>query len=312
MSKAHPQSAIIVICGSTATGKSAQALRLAEKLGSPLLSADSRQVYRGLDIGTAKPTVAEQARWPHHLIDIADPTERFTVAQYQVLAQELLAKAHEEGRIPIIVGGTGLYIQAISEGLGIPRVPPQPALRHHLESWPQSLRHQTLQQVDPVAAARIHAHDQVRTLRALEVYYVTGKPASEQQEQRDPPFRVLRLGLRCEMKVLEKRIAGRAQQMLEMGWIPEVEGLRRQYGQDLPLLQTLGYGEIGQYLDGKLPKDELIPTITLHTRQFAKRQLTWFRRAPNLIWMEAEDPRLEEEIDKQVDEILTAKDPWPS
>jgi len=305
---------VIVICGPTATGKSAQALFLAEQLGSLLISADSRQIYRELDIGTAKPTPELQARWPHHLIDIADPTERWTVAQYQALAQGLIQQAHQQGRIPILVGGTGLYLQAATGGLGIPTVPPQLLLRQQLESWPLSVQHSFLQQVDPVAAVKIHPHDQVRILRALEVYYVTGQPTSAQQQRRDPSFRVLTLGLTCEMDRLEKRIAQRTDQMLEAGWIPEVERLRQRYGAHLPLLQTLGYEEIGLYLDGQLSQRELAPLIARRTRQFAKRQMTWFRKTPDLHWLNCEDRDLTQQIEAHVKDFLARSplDPSPA
>ncbi len=301
------QPPLIVICGPTASGKSDQALNLAERLGSQsitvdLISADSRQIYRELDIGTAKPTPAQQARWPHHLIDIADPTERWTVARYQALAQALIQSAHQAGRIPLLVGGTGLYLQAAMGRLGIPTVPPDLKLRQQLETWPQSVRHQFLEQVDP--ATKIHPHDAIRTLRALEVYYVTGRSPSSQQTRPDPPYRVLTLGLTSDSTHLEQRIAQRTQTMLQSGWIPELQQLRHKYGADLPLLQTLGYAELGSYLDGKLAYQDLVPLITRHTRQFAKRQMTWFRKTPKIEWLDCQDPQLNQIIGRRVEAFL--------
>jgi tRNA dimethylallyltransferase len=250
---------LIVIAGPTATGKSRQALLLARRLGSPLLNADSRQVYREFDIGTAKPTPAERALWPHELMDFVDPRHTYTVAEFQQAAQSRIAEAHRQGQTPILVGGTGLYIQSITAGLGIPAVPPQPELRAQLETWPPEIRYAWLQQLDPVAAEHIHPHDTVRTLRALEIIYTTGKPASRLRQAHPPSYPILILGLRCPMPRLEQRIARRTAEMLAAGWIEEVKTLRERYGPDLPLLQTLGYAEIGAYLEGRIPEAELQP-----------------------------------------------------
>lgn len=287
---------LIVIGGPTATGKSDQALRLAQKLGSPLLSADSRQIYWDFDIGTAKPTPADRAQWPHHLIDIADPRETFTVAEYQIQAQRLIDQAHQQGQTPVLVGGTGLYIQAMTAGLTIPKVPPHPELRQQLQDLPQHLCYQWLQQLDPDSSTRIHLNDRVRTLRALEVFYTTGQPASQQQTTLPPAFPILLIGLNCSMDRLRARIAQRTRHMLARGWIDEVKALQEKYGADLPLLQTLGYGELSRYLAGAIDLEQAEHLIIQHTRQFAKRQLTWFRRTPDLIWLDCGDPTLEDQI----------------
>ncbi|WP_017326174.1 tRNA (adenosine(37)-N6)-dimethylallyltransferase MiaA [Synechococcus sp. PCC 7336] len=290
-------SGLIVICGPTATGKSARALQLAQRLRVPLLSADSRQIYRQFDIGTAKPTPAERARWPHHAIDLAEPTETFTVVQYQQQAQHLIQTAHAAGQTPIVVGGTGLYVQAVTEGLAIPAVAPNSQLRSQLSQLPQPLLHQYLQQVDSVGASKIHPHDCVRTLRSLEVFYSTGRPPSTLQRRQPPAYSSLILGLCCrDTAVLEQRIARRTDRMLAVGWLEEVQHLQQQYGRDLPLLQTLGYRELGQYLAGHWSLERARLEIVKHTRQFAKRQMTWFRRTPNLIWLDCDAP----DIDAQV------------
>jgi tRNA dimethylallyltransferase len=300
----HP---IIVLCGPTATGKSAQALRLAEKLASPILSADSRQIYRDFNIGTAKPTGAEQARCSHYLIDIADPRETFTVAQYQVLAQELIQTIQARQQIPILVGGTGLYIQSVTAGLSIPSVPPHPQLRQQLQFYSQALRYAFLQQIDPIGAAKIHPHDAVRTLRSLEVFYVTGQPRSQLQTITPPNFSVLMLGLTCDPICLRQRIAHRTRTMLNHGWIEEVKGLQQRYGADLPLLQTLGYREIGQYLAGVISWEQMEDQIVQHTRQFAKKQMTWFRHQPGIHWFTCEDPNLQDHLDQQVHNFLRSE-----
>jgi tRNA dimethylallyltransferase len=276
-------SVLILICGATAVGKSGLALSLAQRLGCKILSADSRQVYREFNIGTAKPTVDEQKIVKHELIDICSPLETLTVADYQEQAKSLI----EENPQSLLVGGTGLYIKSIVRGMKIPRVAPQLELRSHLQSWGQPTLYAMLQQVDPDASDRIHANDQVRTLRALEVFYVTGIPMSEQQGEEPPTYPILQIGLESDQ--LEQRIQKRTGQMLDMGFEAEVKGLCEKYGEDLPLLSTLGYAEMKQYLRGEISYTEAERFIVLHTRQFAKRQRTWFRADPTIEWFDSSD-----------------------
>jgi tRNA dimethylallyltransferase len=293
---------LIVICGATATGKSGLALALALRLGSVILSADSRQVYREFDIGTAKPTEAEQKLVPHYLIDICAPTDTMTVADYQEQAQALIAAV---GVSPLLlVGGTGLYIRSIVQGMKIPRVAPQPELRSQLESLGQTQLYAMLQQVDPVAAQKIHAHDLVRTLRALEVYYVTGCPISQQQGENPPNYPILQIGLDCDVEKLEKRINQRTEQMIADGLVTEVENLCQKYGADLSLLNTLGYQEIKQYLAGDISLEAAKELMVLHTRQFAKRQRTWFRSYPQIECFDADSPDLLEQVWQRINEFL--------
>jgi tRNA dimethylallyltransferase len=276
---------LIVIVGATASGKSRLALNLAQRLNRPILGADSRQIYRGFDIGTAKPTPAEQAQVPHYLIDICEPTETLTLAQYQAQAYQLI---HDLGLPLILVGGTGLYIKAVADGLIIPPVAPQPQLRQALTRLGQPHCYQLLRQVDPQAAQKIEPADQTRTLRALEVYYVTGRPISQQQGQAPPPFPVVKLGLAWAPEVLAQRIEARTQTMIQQGLVAEVKQLEATYGADLPLLKTLGYAEIQAYLRGEYSLTEAVQAISLHTRQFAKRQRTWFRADPQIHWLPGE------------------------
>lgn len=279
-----------MICGPTATGKSGLAIALAEYLNTVILSADSRQVYKEFDIGTAKPTVQERQQVAHYLIDICEPTDNFTLAQYQEQANQLIQHFHQQGKTPLLVGGTGLYIQAVTEGLIIPRVAPQVELRSQLAQLPQTQLYAYLQQVDPVSAQRIHTNDQVRTLRALEVYYVTGIPLSQQQGRNPPSYPIWKIGL--ESGQLTHRIQQRTLQMLEQGWLAEVEFLLKQYGDDLPLLKTLGYAEMKQHIAGEISLEEAIQLTVLHTRQFAKRQRTWFRADAKITWLNADDVEL--------------------
>jgi len=306
----YPKSGLITICGPTATGKSGLALSLAQQLDSVILSADSRQVYREFDIGTAKPTAAEQQLVPHYLIDICEPTKTLTVADYQQQAQALIEGrgARGEGRgvsFPslLLVGGTGLYIRSIVQGLKIPRVAPQPELRSQLQSLGQKQLYAMLQQVDPAAAQKIHANDPVRTLRALEVFYVTGRPISEQQGENPPNYPILQIGLDCDC--LGDRIEQRTEQMIAAGLVAEVENLCHKYGVALPLLDTLGYREMKQYLAGEITLTKAKQLTVLHTRQFAKRQRTWFRAYPQIEWFDADAPDLLEQVWKRVQEFIS-------
>lgn len=294
---------LIVICGATATGKSGLALALAQRLETAILSADSRQVYREFNIGTAKPTERDRALVPHYLIDICDPTETLTVADYQQQAQKLIEQFHQSNTVPLLVGGTGLYIKSVVQGLKIPRVAPMPELRSQLTALGQHQCYAMLQQVDPIATQKIHANDPVRTLRALEVFYITGRTISEQQGENPPTYPILQIGLDCETG-LSDRIEQRTEQMLTSGWLDEVKFLCDKYGFDLPLLNTLGYQEIKQYLSGSISLAEAKNLTMLHTRQFAKRQRTWFKAYPQIEWFDADMPDLLDKVWQRVQQFI--------
>ncbi|MDX2242319.1 MAG: tRNA (adenosine(37)-N6)-dimethylallyltransferase MiaA [Leptolyngbyaceae cyanobacterium bins.302] len=340
---------LIVICGATATGKSGLAIALSQRLhssrlNSAILSADSRQVYREFNIGTAKPSIADQKTISHHLIDICDPTETLTVADYQLQAQGLIEGRGEEretrsagdaerslnlrtphlalrtssptpnlqpptpipsSSFPLLVGGTGLYIRSVTKGLKIPRVPPQMELRSQLGALGQATCYAMLQQVDPRSAEKIHAHDVVRTVRSLEVFYTTGCPMSAQQGENPPPYPILHIGLDClEPNKLWQRIAHRAKQMVAAGFVTEVEYLCSKYGTELPLLNTLGYAEFKRYLLGDLTLDAALEETIVHTRQFAKRQRTWFRSDPEICWFDADAADLEDQVWQAVAQFI--------
>lgn len=299
---------LIVICGATATGKSGLALELAQRLNTVIISADSRQVYREFDIGTAKPSVAEQKLIPHYLIDICQPTETLTLAEYQKQAQALITKNLKLPVPPLLVGGTGLYIQSITKGLKIPRVSPQPELRSQLESIDQNQLYAFLRQVDRAAAKKIHNNDRVRTIRALEVFYVTEKPISAQQGENPPNYPILQIGLDCDRDTLTQRIKTRTQKMLELGLVLEVEKLCQKYSTNLPLLNTLGYAEIKQYLSGDISLDKARELTITHTRQFARRQRTWFRKYPEIEWFDAGEHRLLDVVWQRVEDFLPSDD----
>lgn len=315
---------LIVICGPTATGKSGLAIALAQRLSAAILSADSRQVYREFDIGTAKPSIDERKRVPHYLIDMCDPTETFTLADYQHRAQALIERFQQRvgvdsdvssfaqqrfppnACVPFLVGGTGLYIKSIVRGLKIPRVEPQPQLRSQLAALGQVQCYAMLRQIDPDSAQKVHPHDQVRTLRSLEVFYVTGVPMSAQQGERPPTYPILQLGLDCvNSEGLARRIEQRTKAMIEAGFVDEVRALCQKYGVNLPLLNTLGYQEMRHYLAGDISLREAELLTVRHTRQFAKRQRTWFRADSTIEWFDCDRTDLVDRVWNRIQEFLS-------
>lgn len=285
-------------------------MAIARRCPSVILSADSRQVYKAFDIGTAKPPVSDRTAIRHRFIDICEPTETLTVADYQAQAQSVIAQMHEQRKeLPLLVGGTGLYINAIAKGLKIPRVAPHEGLRSQFQTLGQPHCYDLLQQLDPAAASKIHQNDVVRTLRALEVFYVTGRTISSQQGENPPDYPILYIGLNCEPILLRSRITTRVNQMIEAGLVLEVEQIIEQYGAELPLLKTLGYAEVQAHLEGNISLNEAIALIVQHTCQFAKRQRTWFRKEPQIEWFEVGDPALEQKVLTRVEMFLTNLNP---
>jgi tRNA dimethylallyltransferase len=280
--------ALVTICGPTATGKTSLGIELAQRLGSMVIGADSRQIYRELDIATATPTPTEREQAPHYLINTCEPSLVLTVADYQVFANNLITSSHQKKQIPLLVGGTGLYIKSIVRGLQIPRVAPQPMLRNQLETYDGVFLYQLLQQVDP--QTKLHPKDRTRILRALEVYYVTGRSISSQQGERPPSYPIIQIGLDCAD--LEQRIRRRTDQMVVLGWEAETRQLIAKYGWDFPHLKTLGYAEMTSYLRGELDLQRAIEDTILHTKQLVKRQRTWFRAIPEIHWFDSTDPQL--------------------
>jgi tRNA dimethylallyltransferase len=291
--------ALIVICGSTAAGKTALGIRIAQYLNTPILGADSRQIYKDFDIGTAKPSLEERSQAEHRLIDLVDPRETFNVARYQALALQEIESLSQAQKPILFVGGSGLYLRSVSGGWTPPAVPPNPKLRAQLAEQPLEKLLAQLQERDPEAAQRIHSNDRVRIERALEVCLLSGKPFST-QGKKEVPEDILTLGISVERSELHRRIAERVHKMMQAGWIEEVQELREKYGSDLPLLKTLGYSELGDYLDGKLTREVAIEQTIIRTRQFAKRQMTWFRAEPGIQWIDpGESPmKLWERIDQ--------------
>ncbi len=301
---------VVSVVGPTASGKTSLGLALADRLGGEIVSADSVQVYRLLDVGSAKPTPMELAAAPHHLIDVVDPDEPYTAADF---ARDAAAAIHDiasRGRVPLVVGGTTLYVRALLHGL-CPAPPGDEAIRRQLaerardEGWPAL--HAELRQLDPDAAARIHPNDRIRIERALEVVLSTGAPITRIQEDHafgGGEFDSLQIGLRLAREVLYERIDRRVLQMFDSGWIEEVESLlERGYDADLKPLQAIGYRDVVRLVRGELDREEAVRRIQRDTRRFAKRQLTWLRKEPDVIW---HDPRqgLDEALERSVLEFL--------
>ena len=278
------QPLVITLLGPTASGKTQLSLEIAEQLGLPVINVDSRQLYRGMDLGTAKPTAEQQARVPHQLLDLRDPDEPITLQEFQAEAMPCIEAVLEQHGMALLVGGSGLYLKALTQGLQPPAVAPQAQLRDQLTTLGQGVCHPLLQEADPEAAARIAPADAVRTQRALEVLYATGRPMSAQATATPPPWRVLELGLNPAN--LRQRIQQRTEQLYRDGLVEETRRLAERYGADLPLLQTIGYGEALQVIASEMNQGEAIRVTTQRTRQFAKRQRTWFRRQHNPNWLE--------------------------
>ena len=298
---------VLAIVGATATGKSALGMALAERLGGEIVNADALQVYRGLDIGTAKPGLDERARVPHHLIDILEPHERYSAGEFARLAEEAIREIQKRDRLPIVVGGSGLYLRALFEGISpIPVADPEvrQRLRERLGEGGEGLAelYKELQGVDPETARRLPAGDTQRILRALEVALVSGKPLSawiSSQPVGAQRIAATRIGLTLPRSILYDQIAGRVARMVREGWVEEVAGLlARGVSPDSPAFQAIGYRQIVQSFEGEWSLDQAIEETVKATRRFAKRQETWFRKEPDVTWFSAQD------LDRQILRVL--------
>jgi tRNA dimethylallyltransferase len=282
---------VLVIAGPTAVGKTALSIKLAKQFNGEIISGDSMQVYRGMDIGTAKVTPEEQEGIPHHLIDIIDPDTSFSVQEYQKLARQKIDEVHERGRLPMLVGGTGLYIEAVMYDYDMPQVPENQALRQELgrlaaEQGGEVL-HARLQEIDPETAKKLHPNDIRRMIRALEVYDVTGIPFSQLKGRGTSPYDACWIGLTMPRELLYERINKRVDLMLEQGLVEEVKRLKEKgYGLGLTSMQAIGYKEIMAYLSGQLTLEEAVHLIKQGSRKYAKRQLSWFRRYGEMHWFD--------------------------
>jgi tRNA dimethylallyltransferase len=274
------------LVGPTAVGKTALSLELARELPLEIVSADSRLFYRGMDIGTAKPTGAERTAVPHHLIDICDPDETLTLGDYQRRAYAAIGAIQGRGRLPVLVGGSGQYVRAVVEGWGIPELPPQPALRQTLERLGGPELARWLAALDPEAADRIDRRNVRRVIRALEVTLVKGQPISHLQRKRPPDYPILQIGLDCDRETLYQRVDQRVDGMMAAGLLAEVEKLAGMgYGRDCPAMSGLGYRQLLDYLEGDSSLAEAVERIKFETHRFVRQQYTWFRKDdPAIHW----------------------------
>ena len=283
----HPPN-VIVLIGPTASGKTELAIEIAKYFKTRIHNIDSRQIYKSMDIGTAKPSENQQKKIKHFLIDIEEPVNHMNVKQFQEIAQKSIQREIKKNNLPFLVGGSGLYINSITKGFFIPDIPPQNRLREQLGELGQKECWELLKNCDPKITKKINFADQIRTIRALEVFYVTGKPLSTQKIQQPPNWRILELGL--DRDNLKERILQRTKNMFSTGIIEETKHLISQYGSNLPILETIGYREAENVLTNNLNIDKAIELTTTKTIQFAKRQKTWFRNKNNPLWLNNKNP----------------------
>ncbi len=285
---------LVVLTGPTAVGKTELSIRLAERIGGEIVSADSMQVYRGMDIGSAKVTASQMRGIPHHLIDILEPDEEFHVVRFQERAKQCMDEIYARGNIPILAGGTGFYIQAVLYDIDFTATRSDPDYREELEKLAcergADYLHEMLREVDPESAEAIHANNVKRVIRALEFYRETGEKISghnEAERQKKSPYCFAYFVLNDERSRLYENIDRRVDQMMEQGLLQEVARLKEKgCRRDMVSMQGLGYKEILEYLDGEITLDEAVRVLKRDTRHFAKRQLTWFRREKDVIWVE--------------------------
>ena len=293
---------VLLLVGPTAVGKTDLSIHIAQSLGGEIVSADSRQVYRYMDIGTAKPSSKERALVPHHFIDTKDPDEIYSAGEYGRDARAVIEKLLQKDVMPVVVGGSGFYIRALVDGLFAPEISDQEVKekwRRRVMTKGREAVFAELERVDPQTAERLHINDTQRIVRALEVFELTGKPISQFQEGQEEPadFDPVFIGLERDRQELVQRIEQRVDQMMDQGLVQEVQSLLdRGYSPDLNALATVGYQEVVAYLQGEYDFDKMVEQIKIHTRQYSKRQMTWFRRDLRVNWLNLTGMAREEQI----------------
>ena len=286
---------VIVLIGATASGKTELAIEIAEYFKTHIHNIDSRQSYKFMDIGTAKPSEKQQKKIKHFLIDIEEPINQINVKQFQEIAQKSIRREIKQNNLPFLVGGSGLYMNSIIRVFFVPDIPSQNNFRRQLEKLGQKECWELLKNCDPISTKKINVADHIRTIRALEVFYVTGKPLSTQQVQNPPDWKILELGL--DRENLKERILQRTKNMFLNGIIEETKNIISQYGSNLAILKTIGYREARDVLHNLLTIEKAIEITTKKTIQFAKRQKTWFRNKNNPVWLNNKNP-LKDAINK--------------
>ena len=300
---------LVAIVGPTGAGKSQLALQLAQAFVGEIVSADSRQIYRYMDIGTAKPDPEEISLVPHHLINIVNPGEDFSLAQYQPLAYQAIRNIQKRNKLPFLVGGSGLYVQAVLEGWKMPQVPPDPELRYNLTRIATNAGadelYRELMRVDPVAAQKIDRHNLRRVIRALEVQKKTNTPFSQLQRKEAPPFNTFIIGLTLDRTELYRRIDQRVDEMIRQGLVAEVEKLVKMgYDFKLPAMSSIGYRQIGQFLKGELALESAVKQIKSETHRFVRHQYAWFKLKDERIkWFDVQK-QTSAEIETKLTEFL--------
>lgn len=303
---------VVVIAGPTAVGKTKMSVELAKRLNGEIISGDSMQIYKRMDIGTAKITQVEMDGIPHHLIDIKEPTESFSVAEFQGLVQPLISEINARGKVPFIVGGTGLYINAVLQNYNFADVAQDAEYRDKLEKFVEDqgviALHELLKDIDPISYKEIHPNNYRRVIRALEVYHVTKKTIHEyQQEQNfESPYEYAMIGLTMDREILYERINYRVDLMIEQGLIEEAKNLYQQGVVECQSVQAIGYKEIYEYIEGKVTKEEAIETLKQNSRRYAKRQFTWFRNKMDVTWFDMTNANFEQKI-QEIQEFVEGK-----
>lgn len=298
---------VVVIIGPTAVGKTELSLELAEQFDIEIINADSRYLYRGLDIGTAKPTLAERSKVPHHLVDILNPDESYSLAEFLDSAYELVEQIHQRGRLPVLVGGTPQYMKAFMEGWQMPRVAPDHDFRDRMKSLPVEDVYQRVLAVDPESAERIGPSNPRRLIRALEVFEKTGRPMSEQAGKCPPPYQLIRVGLRRERTDLHQRIEDRARVMFQSGLLDEARELLP-YDDDLPAMSSISYPAARAVVRGEITVEEGIEQTCFANNRYVRHQETWFRKFKDVTWFDASDEDLTALVARHIREQLSTGD----
>jgi tRNA dimethylallyltransferase len=301
---------IIAIVGPTGIGKSSLGIHLAREFQGEIINTDSRQIYRYMDIGTAKPSPEERTLIPHHVIDIINPDENFSLAQFQELAFKTIDEIQRRGKLPFLVGGSGLYVRAVVEGWDTPRVPPDLEFRKHMEQRAEAGEtvaiYEELKKLDPDAARNIDPRNVRRVIRALEVTRAAQVPFSSLQKKKSPPFQTMTIGLTTNRDELYRRTDRRVDDMIERGLIEEVKNLLKMgYGFDLPAMSGIGYRQIGEYLEGKTNLESAVYRIKTETHRFIRHQYNWFRLAdPHIRWFDIQEKGMEDRVVEEVGRFI--------